>query len=157
MILFLKVHFILCWLLNFAPTSSHTEHTPTLVITAGALAHCRAVFSFSSVTSLQTWTQAIPPTVICFPYVNTLYFIGIHLLYNIVSVSAVQQRESAICIHISPPWLSPPAPNHTPLDHHRAPSWAPCATQQLPTSCHVTHGSAHISVPLSQLIHNGLK
>lgn len=50
MILFFKVHFILCWLLHFAPTSSHTWHDPTLVSTAGALGHRLAVFFFSSVT-----------------------------------------------------------------------------------------------------------
>ena len=43
-------------------------------------------------------------------------------------ISAVQQHESAICIHIPPP-SSP-----TPLGHHRAPSWAPCAIRHLPTS-----------------------
>ena len=44
-------------------------------------------------------------------------------------VSAVQQSESAICIHIGPP--SPPS---HPLGRHRALSWAPCAILQLPTS-----------------------
>ena len=29
-------------------------------------------------------------------------FIGVQLLYNVVLLSAVQQSESAICIHISP-------------------------------------------------------
>ena len=28
----------------------------------------------------------------------------------------------------------PPQPQPTPLDHHRAPGWAPCVIQQLPTS-----------------------
>ena len=28
-----------------------------------------------------------------------------------------------------------PTPHPTPLGHHRAPSWAPCAIQLLPTSC----------------------
>ena len=44
--------------------------------------------------------------------------------------------RSAISIHISPPsWASiPPAPHTTPLGHHRAPSWAPCIIQQVPTS-----------------------
>ena len=31
------------------------------------------------------------------------FLIGVYLLYNVVLVSAVQQRESAVCIHISPP------------------------------------------------------
>ena len=38
-----------------------------------------------------------------------LIFIGVQLLYNVVLVSAVQQSESAICIHISPLfWISFP-------------------------------------------------
>ena len=66
------------------------------------------------------------------------FFIGVKLLYNVVLVSAVQWSESALCIPISPPsWTSllpnsPPPPPH--LGHHRAPSWAPCAIQQVPTS-----------------------
>ena len=32
-----------------------------------------------------------------------LFIIGIELLYNVVLISAVQQRESAMCIHIFPP------------------------------------------------------
>ena len=31
--------------------------------------------------------------------------------------------------------LCPTLLSHLDLDHHRAPSWAPCATQQVPTSC----------------------
>ena len=48
-------------------------------------------------------------------------------------VSAVEQSESSICIHISPlSWASlPSTPHPTPLGHHRALSWAPCAIQQL--------------------------
>ena len=34
-----------------------------------------------------------------------LVFIGVELLYNVVVVSAVQQSESAICIHTSPLFL----------------------------------------------------
>ena len=38
-----------------------------------------------------------------------LFFIGVQLLYNVVLVSAVQQSESAICIHISTLfWISFP-------------------------------------------------
>ena len=41
-----------------------------------------------------------------------------------------------MCIHISPSfWVSlPPQPRPMPLDHHKVPSWAPCPTQQAPTS-----------------------
>ena len=42
-------------------------------------------------------------------YFYFLIFIGVQLLYNVVLVSAVQQSESAICIHISPVfWISFP-------------------------------------------------
>ena len=63
------------------------------------------------------------------------FLIGGNLLYNVVLVSVSQQRESAIIIHISPPcWASLPFPHPSSLDHHRAPGWAPCVTQQLLTS-----------------------
>ena len=50
-------------------------------------------------------------------------------------------RESAVRIHISPPSWTSLLPDHpTPLGHHRAPSWAPHAIEQLPTSIYFTHG-----------------
>ena len=49
---------------------------------------------------------------------------------------AVQLRESAVSIHTSPSsWVSLPLPHPIHLGHHRAPSWASCTIQQLPTSC----------------------
>ena len=49
-----------------------------------------------------------------------------------MSISAVQQCGSAICIHISPPSeVSLPTPQFTPLGHHRALSLASCATHFL--------------------------
>ena len=56
-------------------------------------------------------------------------------------VSAVQQNESATCIHISPSSrVSLPQPPHpTSLGHHRAPSWVSCAIYQLPTSYLFAH------------------
>ena len=46
------------------------------------------------------------------------------MLYNVVLISAVQQSESAICIHISPyplPLVSPSHPPYPiPLGHHKA-------------------------------------
>ena len=48
------------------------------------------------------------------------FLVGVWLLYNAVLVSAVQQRASAIRIHVSPPsWACLPPPSH-PLGHHRA-------------------------------------
>ena len=59
------------------------------------------------------------------------------MLYNGVLVSAVQQSESAICIHISPYPLPLASPSHppypTPLGGHKAPSCSPCAMRLLPT------------------------
>ena len=50
-------------------------------------------------------------------------------------VSVVQQCESAICRHISPPsWASLLLPHPIQLSHHRASSWAPYVIPQVPTS-----------------------
>ena len=69
------------------------------------------------------------------------------LLCAVVLVSAVKQRKSAACIHMSPSLPSP-----TPAGHHRAPSWAPWAIlRQLPTSSLVHTWSAYVSATL--LIH----
>ena len=58
------------------------------------------------------------------------------MLHNAVLVSAVQQRESALCKHKSRLWSLPAThPRRTRLGHHRARSLTPCAVQQLPTSC----------------------
>ena len=53
-----------------------------------------------------------------------------------------------IYIYISPPsWTF--LPPH--LGHPRAPSWAPCAVQQVPTS-YFTQGSVYMSVLISQFV-----
>ena len=44
-----------------------------------------------------------------------LFLIEVSLLYNVVLVSAEQQHESTICIHIAPPSHSPPP--HSPPPH----------------------------------------
>ena len=73
------------------------------------------------------------------------------LLYNVVLVSAVQRRESAIYIYTRPLSLGPPSqPSPQPS---RAQSWAPCASLQLPCSClSVSRVVVCMSVPLSWLI-----
>ena len=44
-----------------------------------------------------------------------ILLLAYELFYNVVLVSAVQQNESAICIHISPPtWTFVPPPSHPP-------------------------------------------
>ena len=78
------------------------------------------------------------------------FVIGGYLLYNAALVSAIHLRGSAICIRASPPfWASPHVPHPTRLGCHRAQSWAPCVTQQLPASRLFPHDSAHVSATLS--------
>ena len=75
------------------------------------------------------------------------------LLYGVVLVSAIQQHESAIITHTSPPCCaSLPSPYPTPLGHHRAQSWAPCVTQQLPTSMYFTCDNVHMLMLLSSFV-----
>ena len=58
-----------------------------------------------------------------------MFLSGGKSLYNVVLVSAIQQRRSAIIIHVSPPsCASLPCPHPTSL------GWAPCVTEQLVTS-----------------------
>ena len=59
-----------------------------------------------------------------------LVFIRVWLLYNVASVSTVQQSDSAICVYISPLFL---ISSH--LDNHRALSRVPCVIQQVLISC----------------------
>ena len=72
------------------------------------------------------------------------------MLYNVVfSFWLTTRWISCMCIYP----LSPESPSHpTPLGHHRAASWAPCAVQKLPTSYTFTHSSVYMSVLLSQFI-----
>ena len=67
-------------------------------------------------------------------------------------VSVVHQSESATCIHMSPYPLPLEPPSHppypTPLGHHKAPSWSPCAMLLLPTS-YFTFGSVYMLMLLS--------
>ena len=68
-------------------------------------------------------------------FIFIYFFIGVKSLHSVVLVSAVQWSESAICIHVSPPcWTSLPPPLPPDVGRHRAPSWAPCAVPQVPTS-----------------------
>ena len=49
---------------------------------------------------------------------------------------------------MSPLWASIPP---TPLGHHRAPSWAPCAISNFPLALYFTHDSVYMSI-LSQFV-----
>ena len=72
------------------------------------------------------------PTGICYIAQDVNIFsnlLGIWLLFSAELVSAIQQCESAIRVHISlSSWASHPPPLFSPpLGHHGAPTWAPCA------------------------------
>ena len=59
--------------------------------------------------------------------------------YNVVLVSAIQQSESSIIIHISPlSWAFLPSPHHTPLGHHRLGSLCCTKTSHQLTMYHYT-------------------
>ena len=71
------------------------------------------------------------------------------MLYNVVWISAVQQRESAIIVHISHPSLpSLHSPCTSPVGNHRAPVRAPWIIQQFPTN-YFTCDSVYTSMVLS--------
>ena len=54
-------------------------------------------------------------------FLNLLFLIGGWLLYSVVLVSAIDQHESAIGIHVSPPsWTSLPPPTLSHPSSHRA-------------------------------------
>ena len=69
----------------------------------------------------------------------SLFLIGGYLLYNVVLVSALQLRESYRLPLEAPSHLTP---DPDPLGHHRAPGWAHCVIQQIPTS-YFTHGEGN--------------
>ena len=69
---------------------------------------------------------------------NFFFFIEVQLLYNVVLVSTAQRSAiSHMGISIASLGNLPPL-NPIPLGHHRAPSGAPCAIEQLPTN-HLFH------------------
>ena len=59
-------------------------------------------------------------------------------------------------VYIYPLPLEPPSyptlPHSTPLGHHRALNWTPCAIQQSPTSICFTHSSVCMPILLSQFV-----
>ena len=70
------------------------------------------------------------------------FLVGVWLLYNAVLVSAVQQRASAIRIHVSPPsWACLPPPNPPPVLH-----------DFFPPAVYFKHDGVYVSTLLSQFI-----
>ena len=78
------------------------------------------------------------------------------MLYTVVLVSAVEQSESAICIHISPYPLPLEPSSHTSIPplkvitEHQAEH--PVLYSSFPLAIYLTHRSAYVSVLLSQFI-----
>ena len=79
----------------------------------------------------------------------SFFLIGVQLLYDVMLVSAVKQRNP-LYVHIHP---LPLEPSSHPLSHPSRPlqrlSWAPCAIQQFPTS-YFTHCSVYTSILFSR-------
>ena len=75
------------------------------------------------------------------------------ILYNIMLVSAVQQHESVISIHISPPsraFLPLPIPPLQVVTEYQAKF--PLLYSNFPLTVYFTHGSVYMSVLCSQFI-----
>ena len=73
---------------------------------------------------------------------NCFTMLYLFLLYN-----EVNQLLTRIPSH-----LDHASPNPTQLGHRRAPSWIPCALQQLPTSICFTYSSLYTSMLHSQFV-----
>ena len=78
------------------------------------------------------------------------------MLYSVVLVSAVQQSESVICIHISPyllPLASPAHPPYpTPLGGRKHRADLPVLCGCFPLAIYFTFGSVYMSVLLSYFV-----
>lgn len=98
---------------------------------------------FSAVTlePRRAWNKAVTTLIFfLFFFVTEFYTlknIGVELLHN-VSVSAVQQSQSAICTHMSPPRRPPP------YSPHQAPALWVIAERQ--AECPVLHSSFPVAV-----------
>ena len=73
------------------------------------------------------------------------------MLYNDVLVSAIQQCESAIDIHMPPPSRTslPPQPSAQPSRLSRVLVCTPCAIQHFPLATNFTYGNLYVSVLLN--------
>ena len=74
-------------------------------------------------------------TILIFNVLLNSLWIGGQLLYNIVSVSAMYQHESAIGICICPLPLEPPCCFPPFWAVTECQIWPPCVMQQIPTRC----------------------
>ena len=81
---------------------------------------------------------------------NQLIFsIGIQLLYSVVLISAVQQSETAICLHISPPSPQPASSHLSQLSQSTA--WSFLCYSGFPLATCFTLGSVYVNpnLPIS--------
>lgn len=87
--------------------------------------------------------------VIClFSFILLLFY-----FYNVVLVSAKQQFESAIIIHVFPPSrASLHSPLPTFLGQLRTTDWAPCVIWQLLTTVYFTYNSVYMLLLLSPFV-----
>ena len=77
-----------------------------------------------------------------------IYFLGVQLLYTAVSVSAVQQSESAIRTHISP--FLDFLPIQVTTEHQ---VMFPMLYDRFSLAIYFIHSSVYMSIPISQFIH----
>ena len=81
-----------------------------------------------------------------------LFLIGEKLLYNVLFISAVEQCEPAITIHISSAtWASFPSSHHTALGNHRVPSRTPVLYRNFSPAIYFTH-DVYICIYMSMLL-----
>ena len=96
----------------------------------------------------EAWHAAVHGVAKSRTWLNDWNELNWSLLYNLVSVSGVQQRDSAVCVHIPLAAQSPSLPSR--------PSWRAKVSSRCyarpPTGC-FTHGGVRVSVPLSQSSH----
>ena len=82
-----------------------------------------------------------------FLFLIYLFLIGGELLYNIVLVSTIHQRESArviMCpLSLEPPSHFPPIPPLEVVSEHQL--WVPCVTQQIPTGSLILRMAMYMS------------
>ena len=138
LIAMLRLHWVSCLLHEYAkliPTLSLLFSLAALCMDASLLALNQHLQTLGCVTETDIFQNPSSGNS-HMTRVSSLHFF--FLIWRIITLQycvghSIQQCESAISIHMSPPsWTSLQLPSHpTPLDYHTAPGWAPCVIQQL--------------------------